>query len=111
MIYKFWGKQGFRYCKKCDAFYIPNQLDNHDECVAGPIEEVEKCDECCPLCPHCGKLFDRVKGVRRIKFDGTLTKNGELTLDEDELEDSTIEICCAECGARLPVEKYLKEIL
>jgi len=111
MIYKLWEKQSFRYCTKCAAIYIPRQLENHDECVAGPIDEVEKCDECCPLCPHCGKLFDRVKGVRRISYSGTLTKSGELTLDEDELEDNIIEICCAECGTRLPVEKYLKEIL
>jgi len=111
MIYKIWEKQGLRYCKKCDAIYIPQRLANHDGCIAGPVEEADKCEECCSLCPHCGELFDRVKGVRRIKFDGTLTKDGELTLDEDELEDNIIEISCAECGVRLPVEKYLKELL
>jgi len=110
MIYKIWGKQGFRYCTKCAAIYIPRQLENHDECVAGPIEEVEKCDECCPLCPDCGKLFDRVKGVRRVKFDGTLTKNGELILDEDK-DGDVVELFCIECGAKLPVNDYLKEII
>jgi len=111
MIYKIWKKQGLRYCKKCNAFFIPKYLENHDECVAGPVEDVEKCEECCSLCPYCRKLFDGGKGIRRISFSGTLTKSGELTLDEDELEDNIIEICCAECGARLPVEKYLKEVV
>jgi len=110
MIYKFWGKQGFRHCKKCDAIYIPRQLENHDACVAGPVEEVEHCEECCHLCPHCGILFDRVKGVRRIKFDATLTKNGELTLDEDT-EEGIVELRCTKCGAKLPTEEYLKEVV
>jgi len=111
MIYKIWEKQGLRYCKKCDAIYMPRNLETLDEYVAGPIEEVEKCVECSPVCPSCGKLFDRVKGVRRIKFDGTLTKSGELTFDEDSEDDNVVELCCADCGANLSVKDYLKEIV
>jgi hypothetical protein len=51
-------KASVRYCKKCDAIYLPRQLEHNGECAVGPVGEVAQCEECCPRCPHCGKLFE-----------------------------------------------------
>lgn len=111
MIYKLWDKSHFRHCKKCDALYVPRQLNENEHRSYGPIEEVERCEECCQVCPNCGKLFDRVKGTRKADFEGTLNGSGELKLDDDPEDDDILEIHCAECGGKFEVEKYVKEIV
>jgi hypothetical protein len=110
MIYKLWDKSFFRYCKKCEAFYIPQHYEAK-EYIAGPVEEVERCEECCPVCPNCGRLFERVTGIRKAEFKGTLTKSGELELDNNPGEDDILEIRCAECGGMLDIDRYVKEII
>ena len=90
---------------------MPRHLNESDHRSMGPIEEVDRCEECCQVCPNCGKLFERVTGIRKSEFKGILTKSGELQLDGNPGEDDILEICCPECGSKLEVEKYVKEVV
>lgn len=110
MIYKLWDKSHFRYCKKCEAVYVPHHLNEDEHRSIGPIEVVERCEECCLVCSNCGKLFEQVIGIRKPKFKGILTKSGELQVINNPRYD-ILEIHCGECGGKLEVEKYIKEVV
>ena len=110
MIYKFWDKTVFRYCNKCGTVYVLRQLNENKQRTIGAIEEVKKCEECCIVCPNCGKLVERVKGIRKMEFEGSLTKSGDLKLDDEPGKDDILEIYCAEREGKLEVGNCVKEV-
>lgn len=111
MIYKFWDKSIFCYCKNCVAVYVPRHLNENEHRTMGLVEQVERCEECCIVCPRCGNLIEWVKGARKIQFKGTLSKSGELRLDDNPIGDDILEIYCNECEGRLETEKDVKELV